>query len=620
MSQATPKPPSIRITIGTKISLVVSLLLLGAVASLVWVSTRLFIADNTQLIHMMNAESASSHAAQVREVFERLSDKLIFLGQNLLQGGGNEPARQQIIKDLFERDESLLGVVVYEYSPDGRATPVRRASSPLMNDQSTAQDWERDLVDLVAKSKTIQHKTLQAGEMHVERVVFRNGQSGMAVAIPFIKNLNEQGFSHSLVGFVLTSRFFRESNEKELITHFIVDRNGICLSHSDPSIAEAGENLSYLGIVQEMRKGKMHNGNTHYTDAQTGESRMGAYRLAGFAGLGVVAEVPQGKASETALWVQFRAGLLALIILCVSVLVGNLFSDTITSPIYDLVRAANRITKGDFKIDLRNRSRDEVGYLSHSFNAMAKGLEERDKAKKALTKFHSKEIAEKMLAGEIKLSGERKRAIVFFSDIRNFTKMSDSMPPEQVVEFLNEYMSAMVPIILKHGGYVDKFMGDAIMALWSVPDSHPNDLPNALSACLAMRVALSKLNESRKDRKLPPLYIGMALHIGEVTVGNIGSNERMEYTVIGDTVNTASRIEASTKVYGTDLLVEKAISEPLGRTFVFEPCDVVHVKGKSEPLELFRVRGYRKSDGSTVIVETPYSTYPPSDSNKVKAA
>ncbi len=607
-------------TIGTKISLVVAFLLIGAVASLVWLSTRLFIADNTDLIQKLNAETASDHSAMVREVFERLSDKLFFIGQTLLQNTGNETARQQILKDLFERDESLLGVLVYEYSADGRATPVRKASSPIARDQSSAQDWERDLVDLVAKSKTIQHKTLQSGEMHVERVVFRSGQSGMAVAIPFIKRVNGPGFSHSLVGFVLTSKFFKESDEKELVTRFVVDRNGVCLSHSDPSVAEAGENLGYLGIVQEMRRGKLHNGQIPYTDSQTGEARLGAFRLAGFAGLGVVAEVPQGKASEAALWVQFRSVLLAVIILCVSVLVGNLFADTITSPIYDLVRAANRIAKGDFKIELKTKSRDEVGYLSRSFNAMAKGLEERDKAKKALTKFHSKEIAEKMLSGEIKLGGERKQAVVFFSDIRNFTKISEFLPPEQVVEFLNEYMSHMVPIILKHGGIVDKFMGDGIMALWGVPRSHPHDLSNALSACLAMRIELVKLNESRKARKLTPLYIGMGLHAGDVTMGNIGSNERMEYTVIGDTVNLASRIESTTKLYGTDLLVEKSVSEPLGRNFLFEPCDLVHVKGKREPLELFRVRGYRDAEGKSVVVETPYSTYPSSESDKAKAA
>jgi adenylate cyclase len=158
------------------------------------------------------------------------------------------------------------------------------------------------------------------------------------------------------------------------------------------------------------------------------------------------------------------------------------------------------------------------------------------------------------------------------------------------------------------------------MGVWGVPFSHPNDLPNAMAACLAMRAELAKLNEKRKARKQAPLYIGMGLHTGEVIVGAIGSNERMEYTVIGDTVNLASRIEECTKVYGTDLLVEKAVSEPLARTFLFEPCDLVQVKGKCEPLELFRVRGYRKPDGQSVIVETPYSSFPPTDSEKAKAA
>lgn len=601
---------SIRITIGTKISLVVAMLLVAAVASLVWLSTRLFVEDNTALIQQLNAETASGHASQIREVFERLSDKLIFVGQNLL--GADDKHRSKILKDLFERDEALMGVLVYQYTEDGKAIPLHRATA-------TGSD-SNELVDLVSQSKGIQHKTLQSGEVQVERVVFRSGVAGMAVAIPFVKRAQGTGFSHSLVGFVQTSKFFKDENDKELVTRFVVDRNGVCLSHSDPTVAEAGENLSYLGIVQEMKKGKFNNGQTRYLESQSGEAHLGAFRLAGFGGLGVVAEVPEGKASEAAHWVQYRSMLLAVIILCVSVLVGHLFSDTITSPIYELVRAANKISKGDFKIQLQTKARDEVGFLAHSFNAMAKGLEERDKAKKALQKFHSKEIAEKMLSGEVKLGGEKKNAVVFFSDIRSFTKISESLPPEKVVEFLNEYMAHMVPIILRHGGIVDKFIGDAIMGLWGVPFSHPNDLPNALAACLAMRLELAKLNEKRKKRGDVPLFIGMGLHTGEVTVGNIGSNERMEYTVIGDTVNLASRIEESTKVAGTDLLVTKTVADALARTFIFEPCDKIQVKGKSEALDIFKVKGFRKSDGKTVLIETPYSSFASAASEKAKAA
>ncbi len=590
--------------------MVVALLLISAVASLVWLSTRLFVEDNTALIQQLNAETASGYASQTREAFERLSDKLIFTGQSLI--GGKEDYRQQVIKSLFERDEALVGVLVFQYANDGTATPVRHATAKGTVD--------RDLVEMVAKSKVIQHQTLQAGDFQVERVVFKSGLAGMAVAIPFVKKDQGVGFSHSLVGFVKTAKFFGNDSEKELVTRFVVDRSGVCLSHSDPSLAETGENLGYLGIVQEMKKGKFNNGQTRYVDSQTGEARLGAFRLVGFAGLGVVAEVPEGKASEAAHWVQYRSMLLAFIILCVSVLVGHLFSDTITSPIYELVRAANKISRGDFKIELKAKARDEVGFLAHSFNAMAKGLEERDKAKKALQKFHSKEIAEKMLSGEIKLGGEKKNAVVFFSDIRNFTRISEALSPEKVVEFLNEYMSHMVPIILKHGGIVDKFIGDAIMALWGVPFTHHNDLSNAMAACLAMRLELVKLNQIRIKRGDEPVFIGMGLHTGEVTVGNIGSNERMEYTVIGDTVNIASRIEEATKVYGCDLLVTKAVVDPLARTFIFEPCDNVTVKGKSEVLEISKVRGFRKADGKTVMLDTIYSSYPAAVSEKAKAA
>lgn len=184
---------------------------------------------------------------------------------------------------------------------------------------------------------------------------------------------------------------------------------------------------------------------------------------------------------------------------------------------------------------------------------------------------------------------------------------------------LNEYFHIMVGIINKHGGVVDKFIGDAIMAVWGAPTPHERDSQNAVRACIEMRKALEILNETRTGRGQVPIKIGIGLHKGEAISGNIGSDERMEYTVIGDAVNQAARIEASTKAFGTDLLISDTLFELVKDEFVIKEAGKVEVKGKSQPLVLFKVPGYIEN-GEEIIVRTEWSDYEAGEDAKVKMA
>ncbi|MGZ3807602.1 MAG: adenylate/guanylate cyclase domain-containing protein, partial [Bacteriovorax sp.] len=191
--------------------------------------------------------------------------------------------------------------------------------------------------------------------------------------------------------------------------------------------------------------------------------------------------------------------------------------------------------------------------------------------------------------------------------------------PEEVVSMLNEYFEVMVHIINKHGGVVDKFIGDAIMAIWGVPNKTDDDAKNAVVACLEMRLALNELNEGRIDRGLTPIKIGMGMHSGEAISGQIGSSERMEFTVIGDAVNTASRIEGSTKSFGTDLLLSKEVVELIGDSFLIEKAGEAKVQGKTENLILYKVNGTIE-DGVERVIKTPYSSYEAVEDKKSKVA
>lgn len=184
---------------------------------------------------------------------------------------------------------------------------------------------------------------------------------------------------------------------------------------------------------------------------------------------------------------------------------------------------------------------------------------------------------------------------IFFSDIRSFTAISEKLQPEEVVEFLNEYMTEMVRCVNDTHGIVDKFIGDAIMATWGAVRTSEQDAENAVNGALLMRAALIKFNEGRGGDKRPVIRIGCGLNYGPVIAGQIGSEERLEYTVIGDAVNLASRVEALNKPFGTDILITQDLLDHVKDIFAVEKMQSIKVKGKEEPQTIYAVLG-RKDD------------------------
>jgi adenylate cyclase len=604
----------IRLTIGAKLVGLIAVVLMSSIASLVWLSSRMYVENDTALIQNINADTAGSLAARMREFFDTTTEKMRVLGTILVQNPKLSEKQQLLVDEFFKKDKDFLGLFVNLHAEDNKATIVGRAVSPELG---VINDPNGDLaVAALNGDKQFSPELAAKGAVLISVIKLSDSNPAIAVTVPFIAN--DKGFSHTLTAVIRQSRFMKVFGETDVVTAFLVDNRGKLLAHPDANRVLASESMTHLEIVRKMIEGKYNNGQTRYVDPQIGEYRLGAYRLVGFGGLGVVAEVPESKAFEAANQVQRRSFFIAIIVLSISFLAGYLYSGTITWPIKQLVAAAKRISEGDFNIRLKPKSRDEVATLSFAFNDMAKGLEERDRVKEVFNKFHNKEVAEKLMAGEVKLGGERKNAVIFFSDVRGFTAMSESMQPEEVVEMLNEYMTEMVAVVRNHHGIIDKYVGDAIMALWGVPIEGENDAYQAVRACLEMRVQLAKLNEKRISRNQPVLRIGMGVNVGSVIAGNIGSNEKMEYTVIGDSVNLASRIESMTKTYGTDLLLSHTLYEKVKDRFIFESCESAMVKGKSQAVEVYKVRGYFDDAGKEVIVETPYSSYAAEHCDKVK--
>ena len=188
---------------------------------------------------------------------------------------------------------------------------------------------------------------------------------------------------------------------------------------------------------------------------------------------------------------------------------------------------------------------------------------------------------------EIQLGGDKRPVAVLFSDIRGFTALSEGMKPDEMASLLTEYFTEMVECVFRHGGTLDKFMGDAVMAQWGAPLGTSDDADNAMRAAMDMMVAMEALNRHWESKGRPRLEIGIGLNYGEAFAGNIGSERRLEFTVIGDTVNTASRLCSAAD--SGDILITDAMRRALKSPPPLEECPPLELKGKSQPLPVYRV-------------------------------
>ena len=301
------------------------------------------------------------------------------------------------------------------------------------------------------------------------------------------------------------------------------------------------------------------------------------------------------------------ASILAVVILI-------FFARRLTNPLRRVVDAMNNITSGgDLSSRVEVEYKDETGNLASTFNLMISELDraykqikryafeavlagkKEQRIRQIFQKYVPKDLIDKFFAApESMLIGENRELAVLFSDIRSFTTISENMAPDDLVNSLNRYFSGQVDIIMNRTGIVDKYIGDAIMAFWGAPVKHEDDALQAVLSGLDMIDALKGFNEHQKKIGKPEFHIGIGINYGIVTVGNIGSERKMDYTVIGDMVNLASRMEGLTKTYHAEILVSetlygalKSTAEKEASALSFRLLDTVAVKGKTKGVKIY---------------------------------
>jgi len=273
-----------------------------------------------------------------------------------------------------------------------------------------------------------------------------------------------------------------------------------------------------------------------------------------------------------------------------ALILGVIVARRVAGPITALTETAARVQAGDLSVALPVRSRDEVGRLTRAFNEMIEGLRQRDFIRSTFGRYVSPEVAQALLASPEaqRLGGEKREVTVLMSDLRGYTRFAELGDAQAVMAVLNEVLARMTDVIIAHGGTINEFIGDAIFAIFGAPLAHPDHAERAAAAAIAMQRAMADVNEAHAQRGLPRFEMGVGINTGEAVVGNIGSEQRAKYAVVGAAVNLAARVEGCT-VGGQIFLSPHTYARVRDLVEVGEPFPV-EVKGIAEPLLLYELR------------------------------
>lgn len=311
-----------------------------------------------------------------------------------------------------------------------------------------------------------------------------------------------------------------------------------------------------------------------------------------------------------------RTAIVLGVTIFISILLLIYFSGYLTRPLTKIVQAMKRIiTTSDMSQRVPVEYKDEIGTLAHTFNIMTGELERaygqikqfafqtviaqrnEHKVRNIFQKYVPKDVIDTIFENpERMLVGDNRVVAILFSDIRSFTTISESYMPDELVSVLNRYFELMVDIIISHNGVIDKYIGDAIMAFFGAPVKHPDDAVEAVYAALEMQDALVKFNSELIEIGKTPFKTGIGVNYGVVTVGNIGSEKKMDYTIIGDMVNLGSRLEGLTKPYQQDVIFSESVSRKIGEKLPVRMLDIVQVKGKTKGESIFTAKHSLTSD------------------------
>jgi len=574
---ALNKSLRVRHPIGLKLSLIISVILIVSLFSNTFLVS-FFVRSDEQITAESNNFTINQRSANaVSSEFDTIRNNAFLMIDLIQQNRQNE---ENTAAHFFDRSSNLVSIVISGKAGDDGKYFV---NIPFF----TKNEIEPSIVHDFIAQHTDSILSAKSGTTDIINAAPLMGLPVIALCCP----IRIDGSDNAAVILFSTENISDSFGSSSLNHSFMINSKGDLLVDSDFLKVKNGSNISSNPLVQEMQSDTATNKQILFTDKQ-GVRYFGAYEKIALGGACVLTTIEYDRVFEAVNSTTRRNVYLAIAVLCISILFVFFFSKTISIPIKGLTVAAQDIEQGNYNVPLVPKHHDELALLTTSFIKMGKGLAERERLKDTFSRFTNKAVAEKAMRGELTLGGETKNATIFFSDIRSFTALSEKLTPEEVITFLNEYTTRMVDCVIKTGGVVDKYIGDSIMAVWGAPltsGDSATDALNTVRAALLMRASLIIFNRKREAEGKPAIRIGCGINSGPVVAGQVGSSQKMEYTVIGDAVNFASRTESLNKPLGTDILITENTWNLIKDHVLVEEMPSVTVKGKTGLCRMFAV-------------------------------
>jgi len=573
----------IKFPVSVKLIIIVSLIVVAAMSVLTYISLYFFERETENRIRDNNISLSQTVANQSEKEILQLFDSANLLFQIGLSSSGDA----LLIDDFFANSRSLIFVGI-PGSGLGFSNRAWFRSSGIINESAILESVMAANFEIIDRAR--------AGEtlvINVSPLIPNLDSPVIALFAPFLFGTERQSFV--VLADVGASLAESVQGQEGFTTTMIINSEGEILAHPDSARVLGGENLRNSEIFEKIYAQGLPRGQIVYEE-ETEEGLlgvMGSFALISTGNLGVITTVREADAFAVVGSIRILNWSLLGIVLSFAILGVYFFSQSLSNPLKELTLATMQIKAGNYDITIRPRTKDEVGILTQNFSSMVPSLMARERLFQRMESFVNKQVAQMIDNDTLPEHAETKEVTVFFSDVRNFTSMSEAMgDPQLVINNLSEYFRAMVPCIEQTRGTVDKFIGDAVMAVWGSMYNLENPAENAINASLMMRAVLRKFNVDRGSVEKPIFRIGCGLSSGPATVGIMGdTSSKMEWAHMGDTVNLASRIEALNKPLGTDIIISQSTANRVEGIFSLVPLQKIKVKGKSEPQPIYTVLG-----------------------------
>ncbi len=578
----------IRFTVGAKMQLIVSSIIILSMLSLSLIGLYFFRSEISNRIEDTNISLASLVAKQAGYELTQLFDS----ANLLFQIGASTQNPEDLINGFFANFQPLAYVGI-SGNDIGFFNRIWFSENRILNENAILQS----IMDIRGKD-LLRAKNGETVIINVSPLIPNLETPVLAMSAPYLLGTQQE----ALIILVDIGHGLAESvkMQSDIATTIIINAEGEILVHPDYSHIFGGGVIKDSPVYTRMYSQGATKGQIRFTEVLDDESvtTIGSFSIIPIGNLGVVSTVLEKDAFGAVDRIQRLNLTLLGSILSLSILGVYFFAQSLSIPLKELTLATRMIKARNYDIKLKPHTTDEVGQLTRNFLSMIPVLERVERLQTKTSHFINPQVA-KMIADDVlPEDAETKNVTVFFSDIRNFTSMSEQMgDPQLVLNNLSEYFKIVVECIERTDGTVDKYIGDAVMAVWGSMKDLPNNAESAIDGALKIRDALIDFNKNRGSVAYPIFQVGCGMNSGPATVGVMGGgSSKEEWAHMGDTVNIASRVEALNKAMGTDILITEMTSDLVKGIYDLVPMRKIKVKGKEAPLKIYAVLGRLDND------------------------